>query len=298
MAKLGFIGLGVMGGNMVARLLEKGHTVTGYNRTRSKAQWLIDKGMKFADSPKAVAAASDVTFTMVTNAAALAAVTDGPDGLLAGISPGKYHIDMSTVSPEVSRALAAKIREKGADMVDAPVSGSVITLQQGKLSVMVGGRKETFEHLKTCASGHRSEGHLRRRQRRGASDEDRVEPAIGGADAGFFRRRSAGGEERDCARNCRRCNDPQRNRLADGRLSRPICAAATASSVVRREHDAKGHAAGDGVGPQAQRASADHGRQQRISNRRARHGLGEAGFRSGIRRSGAHVGSSEIEVQS
>src|ERR1700674_5389735 len=148
MAKLGFIGLGVMGGNMVARLLEKGHTVTGYNRTRSKAQWLIDKGMKFAESPKAVAAASDVTFTMVTNAAALGAVTDGPDGLLAGISAGKFHIDMSTVSPEVSRALAAKLREKGADMVDAPVSGSVITLQQGKLSVMVGGRKETFERLK------------------------------------------------------------------------------------------------------------------------------------------------------
>ena len=148
MAKLGFIGLGVMGGNMVARLLEKGHTVTGYNRTCSKAQWLIDKGMKFAESPKAVAVASDITFSMVTNAMALAAVTDGPDGLLAGIGKGKYHIDMSTVSPEVSRALAAKVRAKGADMVDAPVSGSVITLQQGKLSVMVGGRKETFEHLK------------------------------------------------------------------------------------------------------------------------------------------------------
>jgi 3-hydroxyisobutyrate dehydrogenase-like beta-hydroxyacid dehydrogenase len=148
MAKLGFIGLGVMGGNMVARLLEKGHTVTGYNRTRSKAQWLIDRGMKLADSPKAVAAASDVTFTMVTNSAALAAVTDGPDGLLAGMASGKLYVDMSTVSPEASRALAARVRERGADMVDAPVSGSVITLQQGKLSVMVGGRKETFEHLK------------------------------------------------------------------------------------------------------------------------------------------------------
>jgi DNA-binding FadR family transcriptional regulator len=90
MAKLGFIGLGVMGGNMVARLLEKGHTVTGYNRTRSKAQWLIDKGMKFADSPKAVAEASDVTFTMVTNAAALTAVTEGPDGLLAGIARASF----------------------------------------------------------------------------------------------------------------------------------------------------------------------------------------------------------------
>jgi 3-hydroxyisobutyrate dehydrogenase-like beta-hydroxyacid dehydrogenase len=95
-----------------------------------------------------VAAASDVTFTMVTNATALAAVTDGPDGLLAGIGAGKFHIDMSTVSPEVSRALAAKVREKSADMIDAPVSGSVITLQLGKLSVMVGGRKETFERLK------------------------------------------------------------------------------------------------------------------------------------------------------
>jgi 3-hydroxyisobutyrate dehydrogenase-like beta-hydroxyacid dehydrogenase len=148
MAKLGFIGLGVMGGNMVARLLEKGHTVTGYNRTRSKAQWLIDRGMVFAESPKVVAAASDVIFSMVTNAAALAAVTEGSDGMLAGLEPGKFLIDMSTVSPEASRDLAAKVRAKGADMVDAPVSGSVITLQQGKLSVMVGGRKETFEQLK------------------------------------------------------------------------------------------------------------------------------------------------------
>src|SRR5579862_7654775 len=148
MAKLGFVGLGVMGGNMVARLLERGNNVVGYNRTRAKAQWLIDKGMKFVDSPKVVAEASDVTFTMVTNAAALAAVTDGPDGLLAGLGAGKFHIDMSTVSPDVSRALAGKMREKGADMIDAPVSGSVITLQQGKLSVMVGGRKGTFEQLK------------------------------------------------------------------------------------------------------------------------------------------------------
>jgi len=148
MAKLGFIGLGVMGGQMVARLLSKGHTVTGYNRTRNKAQWLVDKGMHLVESPKAVAEVSDVTFTMVTNSAALNAVTDGPDGLVAGLGPRKYHVDISTVSPEASRALAAKIREKGADMVDAPVSGSVVTLQEGKLSVMVGGRKETFERLK------------------------------------------------------------------------------------------------------------------------------------------------------
>jgi 3-hydroxyisobutyrate dehydrogenase-like beta-hydroxyacid dehydrogenase len=147
MAKLGFVGLGVMGSQMVSRLLDKGHTVTGYNRTKEKAQWLIDKGMKWADSPRAVAAASDVTFAMVTNAAAIAAVTDGTDGIIAGLGPGKLFIDMSTVSPEVSRATAAKVRAKGADMVDAPVSGSVITLQQGRLSVMVGGKKETFDKV-------------------------------------------------------------------------------------------------------------------------------------------------------
>ena len=147
MANLGFVGLGVMGGNMVARLLAKNHTVTGYNRTRSKAQWLIDLGMKWADSPRAVAEAADVIFTMVTNASALSAIHDGPNGLLAGLHSGKFLIDMSTVSPEASRALAEKVRAKGADMIDAPVSGSVVTLQQGKLSVMAGGRKETFEQV-------------------------------------------------------------------------------------------------------------------------------------------------------
>src|SRR5580693_3770418 len=147
MAKLGFVGLGVMGSEMVLRLLEKGHTVTGYNRTPSKAARLIEKGMTLAASPKQVAAASDFTFSMVTNSAALGAIVEGPDGMLAGLAAGKTLIDMSTVSPEFSRSVAAQVRAKGADMVDAPVSGSVITLQEGKLSVMVGGRKETFDRV-------------------------------------------------------------------------------------------------------------------------------------------------------
>jgi 3-hydroxyisobutyrate dehydrogenase-like beta-hydroxyacid dehydrogenase len=147
MAKLGFVGLGVMGSEMVLRLLEKGHGVTGYNRTKSKAQRLIDKGMKWAASPREVAAASDFTFSMVTNSAALESIVDGADGILAGLSAGKVLIDMSTVSPVFSRSVVTKVREKGADMVDAPVSGSVITLQEGKLSVMVGGRKETFDRV-------------------------------------------------------------------------------------------------------------------------------------------------------
>jgi 3-hydroxyisobutyrate dehydrogenase-like beta-hydroxyacid dehydrogenase len=148
MANLGFVGLGVMGSQMVNRLIDKGHVVTGYNRTRAKAEWLIKKGMRWADSPRAVAQSADVVFTMVTNAIALTTITEGPDGLLAGFGAGKILADMSTVSPAVSRALAAKIREKSADMVDSPVSGSVITLQEGKLTVMVGGRRETFERVK------------------------------------------------------------------------------------------------------------------------------------------------------
>jgi 3-hydroxyisobutyrate dehydrogenase-like beta-hydroxyacid dehydrogenase len=147
MANLGFVGLGVMGGEMVNRLLGKGHRVTGYNRTRSKAEWLIQKGMKWAHTPKAVVEASDITLSMVTNSAALAAVMHGPDGMLAGVKPGTIFVDMSTVGPAFSREIAAKVREKGGDLVDSPVSGSVITLQEGKLSVMVGGRRETFDKV-------------------------------------------------------------------------------------------------------------------------------------------------------
>ena len=148
MAKLGFIGLGVMGGQMVSRLLDKGYTILGYNRTQTKAQWLIDKGMRWANSPRAVAEGSDITLAMVSNSAAIQAITEGPDGIVAGLGPGKVLIDMSTISPAASRDLAVRVRAKGAEMVDAPVSGSVITLQQGKLSVMVGGTAETFERVK------------------------------------------------------------------------------------------------------------------------------------------------------
>jgi 3-hydroxyisobutyrate dehydrogenase-like beta-hydroxyacid dehydrogenase len=148
MANLGYVGLGVMGSHMVEKFLEKGHTVTGYNRTKSKAQWLLDKGMKWAGSPKAVCAAADIIFSMVTNSAAISELAEGPNGILAGLSSGKVWVDMSTVSPATSRKHAALAREKGADMVDAPVSGSVITVQQGKITVMVGGRAETFERVK------------------------------------------------------------------------------------------------------------------------------------------------------
>src|SRR2546426_11781882 len=96
MPNLGFVGLGVMGSEMVNRLLGKGHSVTGYNRTRSKAEWLVKKGMKGADTPRAVVGAADFTFSMVTNTAALGAVMNGSDGMLAGGAPGEMFVGKCT----------------------------------------------------------------------------------------------------------------------------------------------------------------------------------------------------------
>ncbi len=148
MANLGFVGLGAMGGRVTKRLLDAGHAVTGYNRTKSKAQWLLDYGMRWGETPRAVAEAADVVFTMVTNTAALQEVVGGQNGILAGLEKGKIYIDMSTISPVTSKKLAARVAEKGAHMLDSPVSGSVITLEQGNLSLMAGGEKAIFEQIR------------------------------------------------------------------------------------------------------------------------------------------------------
>jgi 3-hydroxyisobutyrate dehydrogenase-like beta-hydroxyacid dehydrogenase len=148
MAHLGFVGLGVMGGRVVQRLLVAGHTVTGYNRTQAKARWLLDLGMQWGATPRAVAQAVDVVFTMVSNTAALQAVMGCADGILAGLRPQAVVIDMSTVSPTASRELAAQVATRGAHMLDAPVSGSVITLEAGKLSIMVGGERAIYERVR------------------------------------------------------------------------------------------------------------------------------------------------------
>jgi len=147
MTTIGYIGLGTMGGRIANRLLSKGHAVVGYNRTRSRAQWLVDRGLTLADSPKDVASASDVAFVMVSNSAAVESVADGPDGFVAGLGAGKIVVDMSTISPAVSRRIAEAVRARGADMLDAPVSGSVATLEQDKLSIMVGGSRDAFERV-------------------------------------------------------------------------------------------------------------------------------------------------------
>ena len=148
MADLGYVGLGVMGGGVVRRLLDAGHMVTVWNRTREKADPLLAAGARWADSPREVAERSEITFTMVTNTAAVKAVVEGPEGILAGLEPGKVYVDMSTASPANTRELAERVAEAGADMLDAPVSGSVITLEQGKLTIMVGGDAGVFERVK------------------------------------------------------------------------------------------------------------------------------------------------------
>jgi 3-hydroxyisobutyrate dehydrogenase-like beta-hydroxyacid dehydrogenase len=133
MATLGFVGLGAMGGRMARRLLAAGHHVVGYNRSRARA------GLRVAGSAREVGETADVVFSMVTDTAALRAVGTGPAGLVEGLRPGATWVEMSTAGVDVKRELAAAVRQRGADLLDAPVSGSPITLDRGQLSFIVGG---------------------------------------------------------------------------------------------------------------------------------------------------------------
>jgi 3-hydroxyisobutyrate dehydrogenase-like beta-hydroxyacid dehydrogenase len=144
MRTAGFVGLGTMGGRIAGRLLATGHEVHGTNRTAAKAQPLIEGGLIWHATPREVAAASGVVFSMVSDDAAFEAIAGGPDGILAGLSPGKVYVDMSTVSPEASIDLAARVRSIGARMLDAPVSGSVPQAEAGTLTIMVGGDEAPF----------------------------------------------------------------------------------------------------------------------------------------------------------
>jgi 3-hydroxyisobutyrate dehydrogenase-like beta-hydroxyacid dehydrogenase len=144
MTAIGFVGLGAMGGRIAGRLLAAGHDVYGTNRTAQKAAPLIERGLAWRDTPREIAEAADVVFSMVTNDDALEAVAFGPQGLLKGLAAGKVWVDMSTVSPATSAALAERVRELGAAMLDAPVSGSVHEAEEGRLTIMVGGDDEAF----------------------------------------------------------------------------------------------------------------------------------------------------------
>jgi 3-hydroxyisobutyrate dehydrogenase len=144
---LGFVGLGHMGGTMATRLLGAGYTVYGQSTSREHAEPLIGKGLKWCDSAEAVAAAADVVFTSLPDDRVLQEVASAPDGLLAGLGAGKTWVEMSTVSPRVSRALAEQASEQGASMLDAPVSGSVPQAQSGTLTIMVGGGERGYERV-------------------------------------------------------------------------------------------------------------------------------------------------------
>lgn len=149
MAKLGFVGLGLMGSRITKRLLEAGHQLSGYNRTPSKAGDLIQAGLVWKNSPREVAQAADITFSMVTDTAALSSITDGDDGILAGLSAGKVYVDMSTVSPKAIRLLAGRVAATGAQMLEAPVSGSLPAAEAGTLILYVGGNPETLEQVRS-----------------------------------------------------------------------------------------------------------------------------------------------------
>jgi 3-hydroxyisobutyrate dehydrogenase-like beta-hydroxyacid dehydrogenase len=146
--RIGFLGLGAMGSGIVRRLMDAGHDVTGWNRTKKKADELVGAGMRWADTPRAAADGADIVFSILTDASAMEDVLSGPDGVLAGLSPGAVLADMSTIHPDESRAFAERVAETGATMLDAPVSGSVATLEAGELSIMVGGDQETFERTR------------------------------------------------------------------------------------------------------------------------------------------------------
>jgi 3-hydroxyisobutyrate dehydrogenase-like beta-hydroxyacid dehydrogenase len=145
---LGFVGLGAMGALIVPRLMAAGYKVTGWNRSRDKAEALIQAGMGWADTPRAVAAQSDIVFSIVTDAKAVKSVALGPDGVVSGLKKGGIYIDMSTIEPDESRAVAAEFAEAGSIMLDGPLSGSPVTVKAGNASVMIGGDEAAFERVK------------------------------------------------------------------------------------------------------------------------------------------------------
>jgi 3-hydroxyisobutyrate dehydrogenase-like beta-hydroxyacid dehydrogenase len=146
-SKIGFVGLGHMGGNMAARYLSAGYIVYGESLDRRDAQDLVDEGLDWRDTAREVAEAADVVFTSVPNDDVLDGVASGPDGILAGLGASKIWVDMSTVSPRVSRALAERVKAVGAAMLDAPVSGSVPQVQTGTLTIMVGGDEQAYARV-------------------------------------------------------------------------------------------------------------------------------------------------------
>jgi 3-hydroxyisobutyrate dehydrogenase-like beta-hydroxyacid dehydrogenase len=145
--KVGFVGLGAMGQVIVPRLMAAGHKVSGWNRSPERATPLIDAGMIWRDSPADVAGDTDVILSMVTDGNAVQTVALGEKGVLSGIGRNGVYVDMGTISPDVTRKIAAEFQKRGVAMLDAPLSGSPVTVQQGNASLMIGGDKAAFERV-------------------------------------------------------------------------------------------------------------------------------------------------------
>ena len=145
--KIGFVGLGQMGGNMAVRFLDAGYAVYGEEQNRAHAQPLVEQGLRWRETPRQVAEATDVVFTSLPDDRVLEEVASGADGLLAGLSAGKDWVEVSTVSPSVSRELAGRARQREATMLDAPVSGSVPQVKSGALTIMVGGDEDAYARV-------------------------------------------------------------------------------------------------------------------------------------------------------
>jgi 3-hydroxyisobutyrate dehydrogenase-like beta-hydroxyacid dehydrogenase len=145
--KIGFVGLGDMGQAIVPRLLAAGHSVTGWNRTKVKAAPMLKLGMEWADTPREAARESGIVLSIVTDSAAARSVTLGENGIISGLRRDAIYLDMSTIAPDTSRAIAAEFAKNGLTMMDAPISGTTLTLGQGKASLMVGGDKAAFERV-------------------------------------------------------------------------------------------------------------------------------------------------------
>lgn len=148
MARVGFIGLGDMGQVIIPRLMDAGHDVIGWNRTAGKSQALESLGMRVAASPRQASEQSDLVLSIVTDAHAVRSVALGPDGILEGLGPDSVYVDMSTISPEASREVSSAFADAGRVMLDAPLSGSPVTVEAGKASVMVGGDLAAYEKVR------------------------------------------------------------------------------------------------------------------------------------------------------
>ena len=274
--KVGVAGLGAMGANVAARLMEVGHQVTVWNRTADKAKPLADAGAKVVASPAEVAAASEAVITMLTDGAAIDAVYNGPNGLLSGDVKGKMFIEMSTVAPKVETDLAPKVRAKGAAMIECPVGGSTAPARKGQLLGLMGAEPADADARAAAARTALPQGRALRAGRRRRGHEARHQPAADGGLAGLWRgvcdcaqrRLGAQAPARSVRREQRRQQRAQDARR-DDRQDAGEQGSGPDNFLDRQRREGPAHHGGDRRGA-GRRHGRDQGRAVRISRPRPR----------------------------